>query len=387
MHHKRQHAMTIKVLHVYKTYYPDPPGGLQEAIRQIAVSTMPYDIKTSIYALSPNPDPVEVDRLEALVIRERSWAAPASCDLGSIGSVKRFLELIRKVDLVHYHYPWPFADLLHLGTCTSVPAIMTYHSDIVRQKLLDLFYSPLRSRMMAKMKSIVATSPSYIKSSPILSDQSVAGRVRVIPLAIDESTYPMQEDPVIFDRLKINKSEPYFLFIGVLRYYKGLHFLLEAATSVNAKIVVAGAGPEAESLHKLKNQLCADNVIFAGRISDREKISLLQRCRAFVLPSHLRSEAYGMVLVEAAMLGRPMVSCEIGTGTSYVNSDKETGFVIPPESPRALALALNSLLIDEELAKRLGCGARERYERYFSGPALGKAYANLYREVLEGAST
>ncbi len=379
--------MTIKVLHVYKTYYPDPPGGLQEAIRQIAVSTIPYDIKTSIYALSPNPNPVEIDRLEARVIRERSWAAPASCDLGSIGSVRKFLELIRKVDLVHYHYPWPFADLLHLGTYTSVPAVMTYHSDIVRQKFLNLFYSPLRSRMMEKMKLIVATSPSYIQSSPILSAQSVAGRVRVIPLAIDESTYPMQEDPVIFNKLGISKSEPYFLFIGVLRYYKGLHFLVEAATSINAKIIIAGTGPETENLHKLKNQLRADNVIFAGRISDSEKISLLQRCRAFVLPSHLRSEAYGMVLVESAMLGKPMVSCEIGTGTSYVNSDKETGFVVPPENPRALAVALNSLLSDEDLAKRLGHGARERYERLFSGPALGKAYANLYREVLEGAST
>lgn len=379
--------MTIKVLHVYKTYYPDPPGGLQEAIRQIAASTISQDIQTSIYALSPDPDPVEIDRPEALVIREKSWLAPASCDLGGIGSFSKFAELIRKVDLVHYHYPWPFADLLHLGIRPSVPAVMTYHSDIVRQKFLDLLYSPLRSRMLDKMKAIVATSPSYTQSSPILSDRHVASRVRVIPLAIDESTYPMQGDPGIFERLGIDKAEPFFLFVGVLRYYKGLHFLVEAATSVNAKIVIAGAGPESENLHALKNRLGAHNVIFAGRISNREKISLLQSCRAFVLPSHLRSEAYGMVLVEAAMLGRPMVSCEIGTGTSYVNSDKETGFVVPPENTGALTVALNSLLDDEELAKSLGHRARERYERLFSGPALGAAYANLYREVLAGGGT
>jgi glycosyltransferase involved in cell wall biosynthesis len=374
--------MTIKVLHVYKTYYPDPPGGLQEAIRQIAASTMTHDIQTNIYVLSPNPVPVEIDRPEALVIREKSWIAPVSCDLGGIGSVRKFMELTRKVDLIHYHYPWPFADLLHLGSCTSVPAVMTYHSDIVRQKLLDLIYHPLRSRMMAQMKAIVATSPSYAQSSPILSNQDIASRVRVIPLAIDESTYPIQGDPAIFDRLVINENEPFFLFVGVLRYYKGLHFLLKASTAVNAKIIIAGEGPEAENLKKLKDQLNAGNVIFTGRISDREKISLLKRCRAFVLPSHLRSEAYGMVLVEAAMLGRPMVSCEIGTGTSFVNSDQETGFVVPPENPSALAAALNSLLADEVLAERLGRSARERYEKLFSGPALGRAYAGLYREVL-----
>lgn len=376
--------MTIKVLHVYKTYYPDPQGGLQEAIRQIAASTMSHDIQTTIYALSPNPEPVEINRPEALVVREKSWAAPASCDLGGIGAFRKFKELLNDADLVHYHYPWPFADLLQLGALSQVPAVMTYHSDIVRQKLMNAFYSPLRSRMMAQMQAIVATSPPYTQSSPILSDCRVADRVRVIPLAIDESTYPRQGDPIIFERLGIAENEPFFLFVGVLRYYKGLHFLVRAATSVNAKIIIAGTGPEAESLHKLKNQLGASNVIFAGRISDREKISLLQRCRAFVLPSHLRSEAYGMVLVEASMLGKPMVSCEIGTGTSYVNLDNETGFVVPPENAGALSAALNALLSDEELSKGLGRNARERYERFFSGPVLGKSYANLYREVLGG---
>lgn len=375
--------MTINVLHVYKTYYPDPPGGLQEAIRQIAASTIAHDVKTSIYALSPDPYPSVIERQEARVNREKSWAAPASCDLGSIGSFTKFKELTKAADLVHYHYPWPFADLLHIVTCPSVPAVMTYHSDIVRQKLLDFFYSSFRTRMMAQMSAIVATSPPYMQSSPILSRQGVANRVRVIPLAIDESTYPTHGDLSIFERLEIDANEPFFLFVGVLRYYKGLHSLVKAATFINAKIIIAGAGPEAESLHALKEQLSARNVIFTGRISDREKVSLLQRCRAFVLPSHLRSEAYGMVLVEAAMLGRPMVSCEIGTGTSYVNLHNVTGFVVPPENVNALAGALNSLLSDEALAMKMGQSARERYERFFSGPALGMAYANLYREVLE----
>ncbi len=90
-----------------------------------------------------------------------------------------------------------------------------------------------------------------------------------------------------------------------------------------------------------------------------------------------------MVLLEASMFGRPLISCEIGTGTSYVNAHEETGFVIEPQSPAALALAMNTLLNDDALSARMGVAARSRYEKLFSGPALGRAYADLFREVAD----
>jgi rhamnosyl/mannosyltransferase len=204
----------------------------------------------------------------------------------------------------------------------------------------------------------------------------------VIPLGIDENSYPVADDVSVLRRLGLAEREPYFLFIGVLRYYKGLHVLMETARQVNAKVVIAGSGPEGETLHEHARRLGATNVIFAGQVTDAEKLALLQRCRALVLPSHLRSEAYGMVLVEAAMFGKPMISCEIGTGTSFVNADGETGFVVTPEDPAALAVAMNSLLEDDELSERFGHAARQRYERKFSGEVLGKSYAALYQEVV-----
>jgi rhamnosyl/mannosyltransferase len=100
-----------------------------------------------------------------------------------------------------------------------------------------------------------------------------------------------------------------------------------------------------------------------------------------VLPSHLRSEAFGMVLVEAAMFGKPMVCCEVGSGTSYVNQHGVTGFVVAPEQSKNLAGAMNALLSDDALAAAMGSAARERYETLFSGAALGKAYSALYQEV------
>lgn len=90
-----------------------------------------------------------------------------------------------------------------------------------------------------------------------------------------------------------------------------------------------------------------------------------------------------MVLVEAAMFGKPMISCEIGTGTSFVNADGETGFVVAPENPDALAKAMSQLLEDHALTERAGLAARARYERLFSGEALGREYAKLFREVAE----
>jgi rhamnosyl/mannosyltransferase len=206
--------------------------------------------------------------------------------------------------------------------------------------------------------------------------------VRVIPLGIDEKSYPQDGDDFIFNRISLIESEPYFLFLGVLRYYKGIHTLINAAKGVKAKIVIAGSGPEGEKLKQQAVELGLKNVIFAGHVTDKEKVSLIKNCRALILPSHLRSEAYGMVLVEASMMMRPMISCEIGTGTSFVNLNEETGFVVEPEQPESLGRAMNTLLNDESLADQMGLAARQRYERLFSGNALGQAYSSLYKELL-----
>jgi rhamnosyl/mannosyltransferase len=190
-------------------------------------------------------------------------------------------------------------------------------------------------------------------------------------------------DESVFAKLGINPTEPFVLFVGVLRYYKGLHVLLNACRHVAGRVVMAGAGPELSDLQSQALALGLKNVVFAGQVTDSEKIALLRACRCLVLPSHLRSEAYGMVLVEASIMGKPMVSCEIGTGTSFVNRHEETGFVVPPESPEALAHAMSALLGDRALAEKFGHAARRRYEALFSGPALGKAYTQLYQDVVK----
>lgn len=373
--------MNPSVLHVYRTYFPDPPGGLQEAIRQIALSVSAEGLSSTIFTLSPQPEPKILLRPEARVVRTRSWAAPASCDLGDLSAFATFSKLSRESDVLHYLFPWPFADVLHAVVRPHPPAVMTYISDVVRQRWLGSAYAPLMWRTLRQMRVIVANSPAYAKTSPVLSHPDIRDKVRVIPLGIEESSYPTEGDGSIFQRLGVSANEPYFLFIGVLRYYKGAHFLVRAAMNLGAKIVIAGSGPERDTLQKLREEIGADNVIFAGQVTDSEKVALLKNCRALVLPSHLRSEAFGMVLVEAAMFGRPLISCEIGTGTSYVNDHEVTGFVVEPESSDKLRWAMKTLLEDEQLATKMGGASRSRYDQLFSGPALGRAYADVFREA------
>lgn len=371
----------LKALHVYRTYFPDPQGGMQEAIRQLCLATKAEGVSNTIFTLSPKPHPAEIIRPEGLVVRSRSWAAPASCDLGGVDALLRFRNTSLQSDVLHFLYPWPYADLMYRLTATKTPAVLTYVSDVVRQRWLGKAYAPMMWSTLRSMRAIVANCPAYVRTSQILSDPAIREKVRVIPLGIVEESYPTIGDETIFSRLGLENNEPYFLFIGVLRYYKGLHTLIQAAKQLKARIVIAGSGPEGDNLRALAEQTGVRNVLFAGQISDTEKVALLKNCRALVLPSHLRSEAYGMVLVEASIFGKPLISCEIGTGTSFVNMHEESGIVVPPEDAQALAIALETLLLEDKTAETLGRGARARYDQFFSGPALGRAYADLFREV------
>jgi glycosyltransferase involved in cell wall biosynthesis len=374
----------VKVVHVYRTYFPDPPGGLQEAIRQIALSTRACDVEPRILTLSPTPQPAAIDYPEGRVVRAKSWAAPASCDLGGPSALMKYRQMADWADVVHFHFPWPFADVMNLLGRTKKPTVMTYHSDIVRQKALGAVYGPLMRHTLRSMSAVVATSPAYARTSEALTECVTKERLKTIPLGIidyRDEPHPVDVQRDLANRLGLTADEPYFLALGVLRYYKGLHTLIEAARHVDAKIVIAGSGPERERLAALARQTGATNVIFAGQVTHDEKVALLKGCRAMVLPSHLRSEAFGMVLVEAAMFGKPMVCCEVGSGTSYVNQHGVTGLVIAPEQSEELAGAMNVLLGDDAVVAAMGSAARARYEALFSGAALGKAYSALYQEV------
>lgn len=365
----------MRVLHVYRTYFPDSQGGLQEVIRQICLSTKKLGVENRVFTLSEETTPV-VEREEALVFRFPLTIEIASCGM-SVNALAGFRRLVDWADVVHYHFPWPFADLLHLLAHVKKPSVLTYHSDIVRQKRLLMPYRYLMRTFLGKVDAIVATSPNYLATSATL--KTVSEKVKVIPIGLDETSYP----PVSAaqrDAMRARVGEGFFLFVGMLRYYKGLHILLDAVRNTDLKVVIVGSGPMEEGLLQQAEKAGLTNVRFLGQVEDEEKVALFQLSRAIVFTSHLRSEAFGVTLLEGAMYGKPLISTEIGTGTSYVNSHGETGLVVSPGERDELREAMQRLDQDVELAARMGKAARERFDRLFTADVMGDSYARLYAE-------
>lgn len=374
---------TIRVLHVFKTYYPDSLGGVEQVIRQLTSVTSAMGVTNQIFTLSRNAGltPELFDGATRIV------RAPVDIEVAStpmsLRAFRQFRLAARKADVIHYHYPWPFGDLLHLLAGEDKPAILTYHSDVVRQRLLMPLYRPLMRRFFGKVRAIVPTSPNYLKSSPLLQDY--LDKTTVIPIGLNESRYD-QPNPKRIAHWRSEVGENFFLFVGVLRYYKGLHILLDACAGSNSRVVIVGAGPVEADLKQQAAQLGLTNVAFLGAVSDEDKAALLELCRAVVFPSHLRSEAFGVTLLEGAMHGRPLISSEIGTGSSYVNIDGLTGIVVPPDDPVALRAAMHKLQTDPLRADEMGLRARTRFEKLFTAEQMSKSYMTLYRKVLGRAA-
>lgn len=368
----------MKILHFFKTYLPDSIGGVEYTINQIAQSTAPHGFETEVLTLTPGKDTATLKLDGHTIHRCRTNIDIASTPL-SFAAIVKFRQLAAEADLIHYHYPYPFADMLHFLSNHKKPALVTYHSDIVKQKNLLKLYAPLQTRFLGSVDHLVATSPNYLATSTTLA--RFKEKTSVIPIGLDRQFYPKASDNKK-DYWRSRFGSRFFLFVGVHRYYKGLHILIEAMRQSQFPVVIGGEGPRTESLKKQAAALGVDNIHFVGQLDERDKAALLELCTGFVFPSQLRSEAYGISLLEAAMYGKPSISCEIGTGTSYVNIDRETGIVVPPNNPAALREAMDCLWDDEALAADLGKNARKRYQTLFTAEQMGASYAALYRQLL-----
>lgn len=209
---------------------------------------------------------------------------------------KQFRELAAEADVVNYHFPWPFMDLVHFLTGMNKPSVVTYHSDIIRQRVLLKLYRPLMSRFLHSVDRIVAASPNYFSTSDVL--RQYREKTRVITYGLDKDGYPKPAAQRL-EHWREKLGPRFFLFVGVMRYYKGLHILLDALQGTDYPVVIVGAGPLQAELYAQAAALGLRNVHFLGRVDDEDKVALLQLSYAMVFPSHLRSEAFGISLLEA----------------------------------------------------------------------------------------
>lgn len=372
----------MRVLHFYRTY-SQTYGGIEQVIHQLCTGTQRLGVTPEVLTLSRDRHSSEINIDGHRVIR-----APMDFEIASTGFSRavfaQFKEHARDADVIHYHFPWPFMDVVHFATQVSrmgKPTVLTYHSDIVRQKLLLKLYRPLMHRFLDSVDHIVASSPNYLASSSLLT--RYPEKTSVIPYGLDKNStrYPVP-DAARLDMWRQRLGGPFFLFVGVLRYYKGLHILLDAMQGRSYPVVIMGAGSiEAElKAHAQRHQL--NNILFLGALPDEDKAALLTLCHALVFPSHLRSEAFGISLLEGAMYGKPMISSEIGTGTSYINLNNETGLVVPPSNPAAFREAMDTLWQEPEKAAQMGKRAALRYETLFTAEQMASRYFALYKQLL-----
>lgn len=366
----------MKVLHFYKTYYPETLGGVEQVIFQICEGLHSHGVESTVLSTTSGPRSTQnIGQHKAITTRKNFEVLSTPFSISAIPMLKN---LSKKVDIIHYHYPWPFMDMAHIIAKIEKPSVVTYHSDVVRQKTAMKIYSPLMHRFLGSVDKIIATSPNYIKSSPVLS--LYADKTEVIPIGLDECTYPQAEQRIV-QAWNAKYPEPFFLFVGVLRYYKGLDTLLQACETIPYPVLVVGSGPEEARLRLTAQRRSISNIHFLGALPDVDKVALLQLCHAAVFPSNLRSEAFGISLLEAAMYGKPLISCEIGTGTTYINAEGETGLVISPDSPMELSKAMKWLIENPEAAKLMGKNARNRYQRLFRANDMAEKYYKIYNEI------
>jgi rhamnosyl/mannosyltransferase len=363
-----------RVLHVYKTYGADGWGGVERCIAQLLRAGAARGDTGEVLTTGFSDSTEQLDGFTVHTVRRQ-------LNIASTPMAWQFLSRLQtlaiRFDVIHYHFPWPWMDLAHLLGRVRTPSVVTYHSDVVRQTGWMTLYRPIMHRFLASVNRIIVTSPNYLATSPVLAHYQ--DKCTVIPIGLDPASYPAPDNSKV-EHWRECVGDKFFLFVGVLRYYKGLHVLLEAARCSGLPVVVAGDGPLASSLHAQSRDIT--NVHWLGNVSEQDKAALLSLCKAFVFPSHLRAEAFGISLLEAVMHGKPMISAEIGTGTSYINVHGETGIVVPAENAEALADAMQMLSADTARCVAYGQAAQQRFTQLFQADQGADQHAALYRSVV-----
>jgi rhamnosyl/mannosyltransferase len=369
----------MRILHVYKDYYPPVVGGIEKHIAQLCNH---FKKKHEVTALVCNRGPfTRIENIDGVTVikvgqvgRLQSAPLPPSFPL--------WLRRI-KADILHFHAPNPTCEFSYLMAGSPGTMVVTYHSDIIRQELLLKFYRPFLRRFLARARLILPTSPIYADTSPFLRE--VRGKCRIVPLGVDTR---MVESAGSRLRPEIGKLHNIFgpefiLFVGKLRYYKGLQFLIEAMPKINVPLVVVGSGPMENDLKALAaNYGVAEKTHFVGELTEDDLWVFYHACSLLVLPSVYRSEAYGLVQLEAHACAKPVISTRLGTGVEFVNLDGKTGIVVPPADSSALARAISDLLDDPARRGKMGRFAQERAQREFDTKVMFEKVESVYEEAL-----
>ncbi len=381
----------MRITHVNKYYWPPHIGGVETALHDIAtgVAARPgYEVRAIVAneahgTVREMVDGVEVTRLGRVAAFSNTPIVP------SLPRVIR-TEATRPdpADLLHMHFPYPWGEISWLRASRSghagagLPTVVSYHSDIVRQKKTLAVYTPLLDRFLDRVDVIIASSPNMVEHSPFLAPR--AAKCRVVPYGIDVEHFA--DTPRLLQcaaQLRSTHERPLVLFVGRLVYYKGADVLVRAMVHVDADLVIVGSGPLEGELRELAvAHGVADRITWIPTIDGDALAAWYHAADVLALPSVARSEAFGLVQLEAHASGTPVVTTMLTTSVPFVNADGVTGFNVPVGDDGALASALQRVVGDPELRARLGSQARERARREFTIDRMVDDILVVYEEAI-----
>ena len=370
----------MRVLQIYKDYNPPVVGGIENHLNLLAQGLykrrIDVDVLVSNTELRLKRD--TIDGINVVKVPQLGRLAAAPINPTLLFWLRRLSE---DADLLHFHLPNPTAVMAYLFSGLKKHIVVTYHSDIVRQVRLKRIYIPFLHMFLRRAEIILATSPNYIATSKIL--KRYKRKCIVAPLGIDLAKFSVETFPEVnIIRTKAASGQPILLFIGRFRHYKGLDVLVSSMRQINAQLWLVGSGPmEGEVRAMVEKNGLRNKVKFWGNLSDTELIACLRACDMLVLPSNFRSEAFGIVQLEAMACGKPVICTELKTGTSYVNQHGKTGIVVPPNRPDAIAQAANYLIGNPDTRAQFGAYGKSYVDQHFTCEKMTDKIVSVYQAI------
>jgi glycosyltransferase involved in cell wall biosynthesis len=370
----------LKALHVGK-FYPPYMGGMETHLQALCESLQPR-INVQVIVANQHRQSV-IDQVHGVNVTR----AGSLFNLSTAPICPRMIRAMRtaRADLMHIHLPNPMAILAYFASGYRGKLVVTYHSDIVRQKAVGRAFEPILRRALDRCAAIIATSPNYQSSSPILSTYRL--RSHVIPLGIQIDRYQKHDGSAVA-KIRQRYKRPIVLSVGRLVYYKGYEYLIRAMVKARGHLLIVGQGPLRPALERLASECgVRDRVTFLGRLADDELVQYYYASSMFVLASIARSEAFGIVQLEAMACGRPVINTNLDTGVPYVSLDGVSGITVPPMDAEALSEAINRLLEFPSLSARLGEGAMRRVREEFTVEVMTHRTLQLYDQVMSDSAS
>lgn len=287
----------------------------------------------------------------------------------------------RRYDVIHLHYPNPLAELASLFIPKEIPLVVTYHSDVIRQKFLLPFYRPLQKRILDRADKILVPTINHISCSDILP--AYEEKCEIIPFGL--KTESMPEPAQLEERVAQLKEThgDFALFVGRLVGYKGLDVLIEASQNISGKVLIVGKGPENE---KLRNQVkklgLSSKVKILGRVEDLEEFwSYYYACKFFVLPSISSNENFGIVQLEAMYCAKAVITTNLSSGVPLVGLKGKTSLLVNPNNPEQLEKAMELLFKNDGLAKKMGKAGLERFNELYTFLKMINSHLLVYQNL------